>query len=191
VQETTRRRITFWRFISFVAAGSLPFVVMGLIINTESRRQANADAMTVAEIILSQTETVIAQSVNTAAMLLPLAGQPCGQADATLRQLSSLRPYFRVLALMQNDSLYCSSAFGEVSTSLHSLIPTLQALPNGLSLEMVRGTPKASERPALMVTLGASGGRGVLIVVDGQYCRVLQQSIFRKRQDRQRGTAGG
>jgi sensor c-di-GMP phosphodiesterase-like protein len=175
VQDTTtRRRITFWRLISFIVAASLPFIVMGLIIHTESRRQANADAMTVSEIILSQTETVIAQSVNTASMLLPMAGETCAQAEPTLRQLSSLRPYFRVLALIQNDSVYCSSAFGEVSTPLHILIPTLTTLPNGLSLEMVRGTPKASERPALMVTLGSSSGRGVLIVVDGQYLLDLQ-----------------
>jgi sensor c-di-GMP phosphodiesterase-like protein len=152
----------------------MPFIVMGLIIHTESRRQADADAMTVSEIILSQTETVIAQSVNTASMLLPLAGETCGQAESTLRQLSSLRPYFRVLGLIQNDSLYCSSAFGEVSAPLHLLIPSLTTLPNGLALEMVRGTPKASERPALMVTLGSSGGRGVLIVVDGQYLLDLQ-----------------
>jgi sensor c-di-GMP phosphodiesterase-like protein len=170
VREPKTQRLTLGRLAGFVLVAFLPFAVMALIIQQESGRQADTDAKMIAAIVLAQTEKIITQAIETASIFQPMAGASCEQSEPLLRQLAVSRPYFRVLALVRNGLIQCSSVSGsEAAQPLRQLPAALVDGNAGLSLALAARPPFSADRPVLLVLLRLPQGQGALVAVDSQY----------------------
>lgn len=166
---TSRARVSMWYGISMFLAAALPFLLAFPVLYIESQHRARDELAVANVVVIRQAESIVRQAVDMAGRMTELAGQPCDQVRQVLQQAGTLRPYFRSIALIDNNVLYCSSATGAFHLPLATLTPQTPNLPAGRSMFMAPGTPLVPGRPALLLFLGIAAGRGVLASVDGQY----------------------
>jgi sensor c-di-GMP phosphodiesterase-like protein len=172
-----RLRCSIKAGLVLASAAALPFLAAFPAIHMESRRNAEEALGVVNAVVIRQVETIIGAASEVAGRMSAVAGQPCPAAQEYLRLAGALRPYFRAVALIENNTLYCSSASGALHLPLNTVVPQMPELPMGRTLVMVSGTPLVPERPALLVFLGIMPGRGVLASVDGQYLLDLIDAV--------------
>ncbi|WP_258002202.1 EAL domain-containing protein [Burkholderia sp. WAC0059] len=143
----------------------------------EALHELRDGAELAAHAVRNQVETVLAQARETAAELVPLTTQTCGQVLPALRRKGAVEPYLRSMLLIDGDHIYCSSVSGAVNLALADYEGFPTSRPAGLWVRMVRGTPLRPQRAALLVGEPAPNGRSVAAVVEGQYLLDLLSAI--------------
>lgn len=164
-----RARFSLWHMVYLLLAVALPFLLAIPIVLHQAERRAQDQLRIVENLIISQSENIVAHAIQVASEIDPLAGQSCKNIARALREAGSLRPYFRTLAVIDRNVMYCSSVSGPLDRPLAQIVPGMTRLPPGVTLSTVPGTPLVPNRAALFVFLGIADGRGVLASVDGQY----------------------
>lgn len=179
-RSAQRARFTLWHLVYLFLAVALPFLLAIPVIYHQAERRAQDQLRIVENLVISQSENIVAHAIQVASEIDPLAGKPCKDIVLALREAGSLRPYFRTLAVIDRNVLYCSSVSGPLDRPLVQVVPTMVRLPPGVTLKLVPGTPLVPHRAALFVFLGTDEGRGVLASVDGQYLHDLISAVDRE-----------
>ncbi|OZI23666.1 hypothetical protein CAL26_09535 [Bordetella genomosp. 9] len=164
-----RERFFLWHMVYLLLSVALPFLLAIPIVLQQAERRAQDQLRIVENLVISQSENIVAHAIQVASEIDPLAGRSCKDVARILREAGSLRPYFRTLAVIDRNVIYCSSVSGPVDRPLAQMVPGMTKLPPGVTLSTVAGTPLVPDRAALFVFLGGDDGRGVLASVDGQY----------------------
>lgn len=98
--------------------------------------------------------------------LTRLVGRPCPEVRDALAALQTYVRYTRVVALVANGRVYCSSALGPIDVPLSAYVP-LHSVSTRISL--LRDTPFQSGTPVIAMFNPTGDGRGLLYIVEGAY----------------------
>ncbi|OZI59992.1 EAL domain-containing protein [Bordetella genomosp. 11] len=176
-RSAQRARFTLGHMVYLLLAVALPFLLAIPVIHHQAQRRAQDQLRIVENLVISQSENIVAHAIDVASEIDPLAGKSCKDIFDTLREAGSLRPYFRTLAVIDRNTLYCSSVSGALDRPLAQVVPGMTRLPAGVTISTVPGTPLVPNRAALFIFLGIDDGRGVLASVDGQYLHDLIAAV--------------
>jgi EAL domain-containing protein (putative c-di-GMP-specific phosphodiesterase class I) len=100
------------------------------------------------------------------AELAALAGRPCAQVERQLSELQTYVTYVRVITLVEDGRLYCSSALGAIDVPLSSY----RYKPGApVSIKLLPGTQFQPDVPVLALYHATSDRLGVLYIIEGEY----------------------
>lgn len=155
--KTRKRSI---RMAVTLASGLLPIVLGVVILYVQAERALKQSAEQTAEEAIQQFELMLDNTAQAARELLPLAGQPCIDVNLALREQVTRRPFVRSTNLIWDDTIYCSSLFGDV----HEKIAAGDY--DGGRLILMKGNPVTPDT-ALLVYRLSEGKRGAMSTLDG------------------------
>ncbi|WP_433771009.1 EAL domain-containing protein [Pseudomonas putida] len=155
--KTRKRSI---RMAVTLASGLLPIVLGVVILYVQAERALKQSAEQTAEEAIQQFELMLDNTAQAARELLPLAGQPCIDVNLALREQVTRRPFVRSTNLIWDDTIYCSSLFGDVHEK------TVSGDYDGGRLVLMKGNPVTPDT-ALLVYRLSEGKRGAMSTLDG------------------------
>ena len=155
--KTRKRSI---RMAVTLASGLLPIVLGVVILYVQAERALKQSAEQTAEEAIQQFELMLDNTAQAARELLPLAGQPCIDVNLALREQVTRRPFVRSTNLIWDDTIYCSSLFGDVHEK------TASGDYDGGRLVLMKGNPVTPDT-ALLVYRLSEGKRGAMSTLDG------------------------
>ncbi|WP_137806310.1 EAL domain-containing protein [Pseudomonas sp. G(2018)] len=156
----TRKRST--RIAVTLASGLLPVVLGAVILYMQAERTLKQSAELTAEDAIRQFELMLDNTAQAARELLPLAGQSCIDVNLALREQVTRRPFVRSTNLVWDDTIYCSSLFGDYHEKIAS------GDYAGGRLLLMKGNPVTPDTALLVYRLG-EGKRGVMSTLDGYH----------------------
>ncbi|MGY2339281.1 EAL domain-containing protein [Pseudomonas sp. SDO5532_S415] len=156
----TRKRST--RIAVTLASGLLPLVLGAVILYMQAERTLKQSAELTAEEAIRQFELMLDNTAQAARELLPLAGQSCIDVNLALREQVTRRPFVRSTNLVWDDTIYCSSLFGDYHEKIASGDYT------GGRLLLMKGNPVTPDTALLVYRLG-EGKRGAMSTLDGYH----------------------
>ena len=148
------------RYALIVLSGLLPIVLGVFILFWQANRSLELVATQTAEEAVRQFDLMLENAVLAADVVLPLAGQPCNQAELALRDQVTRRPFVRSVNLVWDNQIYCTSLFGEFKEAVN---PTNYT--NGV-LWLMTGNPITPDEP-LLVYRKQKDPRGALVSLYG------------------------
>ena len=171
---STPRHRRGWHVAIVLAAAVLPMLLAYPLVMREAERRAESEVTLTATLVLRQLDRIFSSTDRTIRDTAELLGRPCDDGvNRSLRELSTLRPYFRALLLIQDDRIYCSSLLGNIDLPI-SVYKDLHSLPPGRAITPTDRTPFVTDRGAVLVTLNQGGQSGVLAVIDERYLQDIQ-----------------
>ncbi|MDZ5431786.1 EAL domain-containing protein [Pseudomonas fluorescens] len=156
----TRKRST--RISVTLASGLLPVVLGAVILYMQAERTLKQSAELTAEAATRQFELMLDNTAQAARELLPLAGQSCIDVNLALREQVTRRPFVRSTNLVWDDTIYCSSLFGDYHEKIAS------GDYAGGRLQLMKGNPVTPDTALLVYRLG-EGKRGAMSMLDGYH----------------------
>lgn len=156
----TRKRST--RIAVTLASGLLPVVLGAVILYMQAERTLKQSAELTAEDAIRQFELMLDNTAQAARELLPLAGQSCIDVNLALREQVTRRPFVRSTNLVWDDTIYCSSLFGDYHEKIAS------GDYAGGRLLLMKGNPVTPDTALLVYRLG-EGKRGAMSTLDGYH----------------------
>ncbi|MDY7577113.1 EAL domain-containing protein [Herbaspirillum sp. RTI4] len=157
------------RVLLMLAFAFAPLLILWQLLIADADRHIATEVSSSSRFVLRQSDAILDKAVTMSNSLASLVGTSCSYAQQRLQPEGTLQPYYRTLWLVKDNRVYCSSAVAVIDQPLKEILPWVTDLPVGRNFYMVKGTPLVPDRPAIVVSLGLSKGRGVLVVVDGQY----------------------
>ncbi|CAO98344.1 EAL domain-containing protein [Erwinia tasmaniensis] len=153
-----------------VVAGLLPLLLCLFFTFIEARQTGARQQEMTAAALLSQAEHISDLAWDMTDSLQTFSNRPCKDIRSQLQKLGALNPYFRSVGLTQDNTVYCSSAFGATRGPVAGMIRHALPAPGQswwtLSLA---GTFGVQDRPAVIFMRQTPGKTGSYAVVDGQY----------------------
>lgn len=107
------RRHRGTRTVVTVLSGLLPMLLGFVILYMQAERALKHNAEQTAEEAVRQFELMLDNTAQAARELLPLAGKSCIDVNLALREQVTRRPFVRSTNLVWNNTIYCSSLFGD------------------------------------------------------------------------------
>lgn len=160
LKAKTRTRRT--RIAITLASGLLPVVLGVVILYMQAERTLKQSAELTAEEAIRQFELMLDNTSQAARELLPLAGQSCIDVNLALREQVTRRPFVRSTNLVWDDTIYCSSLFGDYHEKIAS------GDYAGGRLLLMKGNPVTPDT-ALLVYRLSEGKRGAMSTLDGYH----------------------
>jgi sensor c-di-GMP phosphodiesterase-like protein len=154
-------------------SGLLPVLLGGAMLYMQAQRVLEQSAALTAEESVRQFDLMLDNTAQAAQVLLPLAGQPCKSVTLALREQVTRRPFVRSTNLVKDNTLYCSSLFGEINEKID---------PGDYAegkLWLMNGNP-VTPGTALLVYRLSDGQRGALSTLDGYHLSNVLRLIGRK-----------
>ena len=154
-------------------SGVLPVLLGGAMLYMQAQRVLEQSATLTAEESVRQFDLMLDNTALAAQVLLPLAGQPCKSVTLALREQVTRRPFVRSTNLVKDNTLYCSSLFGEINEQID---------PGDYTegkLWLMNGNP-VTPGTALLVYRLSDGQRGALSTLDGYHLSNVLRLIGRK-----------
>ncbi|PWB31825.1 cyclic diguanylate phosphodiesterase [Pseudomonas sp. SDI] len=142
--------------------GILPMLLGLLILNWQAHRELAARAQSTAAQAVEHIDWIVSNLAGAAHSLLPLAGEPCDNAQLPLREVVTRTSFVRSTNLFSNDNLYCSSLFGPYSEPVKT-----DEYVDG-TLRLMDGN-SVTPGHALLVYLERNGKHGALTTADGDH----------------------
>jgi sensor c-di-GMP phosphodiesterase-like protein len=110
VNTSRKRRI---RSAVTLLSGLLPVLLGFAILYLQAERTLQHSSEQTAEAAIRQFELMLDNNAQAARELLPLAGQNCNDVQLALREQVTRRPFVRSTSLVWDNTIYCSSLFGD------------------------------------------------------------------------------
>ncbi|MFK0310744.1 EAL domain-containing protein [Pseudomonas sp. NPDC090233] len=151
-----------WRTLLPWGIGVLPLAFGLVVMNWQIERELRASSQATTLQVVQQVERILDSLAGTAQTLLPLAGSPCEQAQLALRSQVTRNAFVRSTNLFRNNTLYCTSLFGEFDEPVDARDYT-----DG-KLWLMDGN-SVTPGHALLVYRASDGERGVIVTVDGDH----------------------
>jgi sensor c-di-GMP phosphodiesterase-like protein len=155
-------------------SGLLPVLLGFVILYMQAERVLRLNSQHTAEEATRQFELMLDNTAQAAHELLPLAGKSCIDVNLALREQVTRRPFVRSTNLLWDDTLYCSSLFGDYH---EKIAPGDYA--NG-QLLLMKGNPVTPDT-ALLVYRLSDGKRGAMSTLDGYHLSNLLRLIGRQK----------
>ncbi|MFT2938750.1 CSS-motif domain-containing protein [Enterobacter sp. 03-F-08-SI-ECC] len=108
-------------------------------------------------------DNVLLSLENHRSLLQPLVGQPCPQAQLTLRKQAAILQTVRSIALIKDGVLYCSSIFGSRNVPLRDFLKELPDSTAKLILSTDQWLLKGSPILIQWYPVSADGEAGVIV----------------------------
>ncbi|MFU2326206.1 EAL domain-containing protein [Pseudomonas sp. NFX98] len=156
-----------------LASGLLPVVLGFGILYMQAERALQQSAQQTAEEAIRQFELMLDNTAQAARELLPLAGQSCLDVNLALREQVTRRPFVRSTNLVWDDTIYCSSLFGDYHEKISS------GDYSGGRLLLMKGNPVTPDT-ALLVYRLSDGKRGAMSTLDGYHLSNVLRLIGRQ-----------
>ncbi|KQN64086.1 MULTISPECIES: EAL domain-containing protein [unclassified Erwinia] len=151
-------------------AGQLPLLLCLVFTFIEARQIVKRQLEITATMLLTQADHISDQAWTMNDRLRQFSTRDCPEVKSTLQQFGTLYPYFRSIGLTQNDEIYCSSAYGELPSTLERMIRRpLPALHKAWWTLSLAGTAGVLDRPAVLFMRETPDAFGTYALVDGQY----------------------
>ncbi|MCW8274984.1 EAL domain-containing protein [Pseudomonas sp. PCH199] len=160
LKAKTRKRSI--RIAVTLASGLLPVLLGGVILYMQAERALKQDVQQTAEDAIRQFDLMFDNTAEAAHELLPLAGKSCSDVNLALRQQVTRRPFVRSTNLIWDDTIYCSSLFGDY----HEKIPAGDYA--GGRLLLMKGNLVTPDTALLMYRLGERK-QGAMSYLDGYH----------------------
>ncbi|EJM18304.1 EAL domain-containing protein [Pseudomonas sp. GM21] len=152
----------------------LPPVILGCaILYMQAERALEHSSRQTAEEALRQFDLMLDNTAQSARELLPLAGKNCNDVKLALREQVTRRPFVRSASLVWDDTIYCSSLFGDSQEKI-----TAGDYAQGRLL-LMSGNP-VTPNTALLVYRLSEGKQGALTTLDGYHLSNVLRLIGRK-----------
>ncbi|MDQ0127181.1 sensor c-di-GMP phosphodiesterase-like protein [Pseudomonas lini] len=155
-----------------VLSGLLPVLLGFAILYMQAERTLQQSTRLTAEEAVSQFELMFDNTAEAARELLPLAGQRCNDVKLALREQVTRRPFVRSTNLVWDDSIYCSSLFGDYQEKINAGDYTQGQLS-------LMKSNKVTPDSALLVYRLSEGQRGALSALDGYHLSNVLRLIGR------------
>ncbi|KJH78081.1 EAL domain-containing protein [Pseudomonas sp. ES3-33] len=169
--KTRRKRSS--RIVVTLLSALLPIVLGGVILYLQAQRTLEQGSRLTAEEAVLQFDLMLDNTAQAAEKLLPLAGQPCADVNLALREQVTRRPFVRATNLLWDDTIYCSSLFGETH---EKIAPGDYSHGQLLLMKGNRVTPDT----ALLVYRLSKGKQGAMSILDGYHLSNILRLIGRK-----------
>ncbi|WP_408596451.1 EAL domain-containing protein [Pseudomonas sp. PLMAX] len=170
----TKARQRRMRVAVTLLSGLLPILLGFAILHMQAERVLGHSTEHTAEEALRQFELMLDNTAQAARELLPLAGQSCIDVNLALREQVTKRPFVRSTNLLWDDTIYCSSLFGDYHEKIAS-----GDFADG-QLLLMKGNPVTPDT-ALLVYRISDGKRGALSTLDGYHLSNLLRLIGRQK----------
>lgn len=138
----------------------LPIALGMVMLSWQAERTLKQISTQAARDSVQQFDLMLDHAARAASDLLPLAGQDCEPNLFALRDQVTRRPYVRSTNLVRNNTLYCSSLFGDFNEPFNAA-----NYVDG-SLWLMGGNP-VTPGTALLIYRLAAGDRSALVAIDG------------------------
>jgi sensor c-di-GMP phosphodiesterase-like protein len=155
-----------------VLSGLLPVLLGFAILHMQAERTLQQSTRQSADHAVRQFDLMLDNTAQAARELLPLAGQRCSDIKLALREQVTRRPFVRSTNLIWDNSIYCSSLFGEYQETINSGDYTQG------QLLLMKGNPVTPDRAFLVYRL-TEGQRGALSTLDGYHLSNILRLIDR------------
>ncbi|QCY12734.1 EAL domain-containing protein [Pseudomonas sp. MPC6] len=155
-----------------VLSGLLPVSLGFAILYMQAERTLQQSSRLTAEQAVSQFELMFDNTAEAARELLPLAGQRCNDVKLALREQVTRRPFVRSANLVWDDSIYCSSLFGDYQERINA-----GDYAHG-QLLLMKSNPVTPDS-ALLVYRLSEGQRSALSALDGYHLSNVLRLIGR------------
>lgn len=160
-----------------VIAGLLPLILCLIFTFIEARQAVKRQQEVTASMLLSQAEHISDMAWNMSDRLRQFNNRSCNEIKFKLQQFGTLYPYFRSVGVTQDDTVFCSSAFGDTQGTLETMMrQPMPAQRKAWWSLSVAGTFGVQDRPAVVFMREIPGGFGTYAVVDGQYLIDVMQA---------------
>ena len=150
------------RIVVTVLSGLLPMLLGFAILYMQAERALKHSTEQTAEEAVRQFELMLDNTAQAARELLPLAGQSCIDVNLALREQVTRRPFVRSTNLVWDNTIYCSSLFGDY----HEKIDAGDYTQGQLLL--MKGNLVTPDTALLVYRLG-EGKQGALSTLDGYH----------------------
>lgn len=100
------------RIVVTLLSGLLPILLGFAILYVQAERALQHSSELTAEEAIRQFDLMLENTAQAARDLLPLAGQNCNDIELALREQVTRRPFVRSTNMVWDDTIYCSSLFG-------------------------------------------------------------------------------
>ncbi|MHC8400848.1 EAL domain-containing protein [Pseudomonas sp. MDT1-17] len=167
------RRKRSVRIAVTLLSGLLPVLLGFAILYMQAERALKHSTEQTAEEAIHQFELMLDNTAQAAHELLPLAGQHCNDVKLALREQVTRRPFVRSTSLVQDNTLYCSSLFGDYQETVNPGDYTQG------KLWLMNGNP-VTPNTALLVYRLSEGKQGALTTLDGYHLSNVLRLIGRK-----------
>jgi sensor c-di-GMP phosphodiesterase-like protein len=171
LKAKSRRRSI--RIAVTLLSGLLPVLLGSVILYMQAERALRQSAQQTAEEAIRQFELMLDNTAQAARELLPLAGQSCSDVNLALREQVTRRPFVRSTNLVWDDTIYCSSLFGDYHEKMAS-----GDFSQG-QLELMKGNPVTPDTALLVYRLGM-GKQGAMSTLDGYHLSNVLRLIGRQ-----------
>ncbi|VVM45748.1 putative cyclic di-GMP phosphodiesterase PdeG [Pseudomonas fluorescens] len=169
--KTRRQRGT--RIVVTALSGLLPILLGFAILYVQAQRTLEQSTRLTAEEAVRQFELMLDNTAQAARVLLPLAGQTCNDVNLALREQVTRRPFVRSTNLVWDNTIYCSSLFGDAQETIDPGDYTQG------TLWLMNGNP-VTPNTALLVYRISEGQQGALSTLDGYHLANVLRLIGRK-----------
>ncbi|MHC8286723.1 EAL domain-containing protein [Pseudomonas sp. XS1P51] len=167
------RRKRSLRMTVTVLSGLLPMLLGFAILYMQAERALKHSTEQTAEEAIRQFELMLDNTAQAARELLPLAGQSCIDVNLKLREQVTRRPFVRSTNLVWDNTIYCSSLFGDYHEKIVSGDYTQG------QLLLMKGNPVTPDT-ALLVYRLSEGKQGAMSTLDGYHLSNALRMIGRK-----------
>lgn len=151
-----------WRSLLPWVIGLLPLVFGLMVMNWQIDRDLRTSSQATTRQVVAQIERVLDNLAGAAQALLPLASTPCVEAQLALRGEVTRNAFVRSTNLVRDNTLYCSSLFGEFDEPVDAADYT-----DG-KLWLMDGN-SVTPGHALLVYRASDGDHGAITTVDGDH----------------------
>lgn len=160
----TKKRHGRWTLRALLPwlVGALPVVCGVLIMHWQAQRELQARAQSATHQVMGHFERILDNIAGAANALLPLARQPCEQAELALREQVTRGSFVRSTNLFRDNELHCSSLFGDFSEPVDA-----RDYVDG-SLWLMNGN-SVTPGHALLAYRLSKGNDGAITTVDGDH----------------------
>ncbi|BBT39977.1 phage resistance protein [Pseudomonas putida] len=159
VKRSARRG---WRVLLPWAVGALPLLCGLAIMHWQAQRELQNTSQATTRQVVEQVEHILDNISNAAKELLPLVGRPCDEIDLALRSQVTRNAFVRSTNLFHNNTLYCSSLFGNFDEPVDA-----QDYTDG-RLWLMSGNSVTPNHP-LLAYRASNAGSGAIATVDGDH----------------------
>lgn len=157
-----KTRRTPIRIALTVLSGLVPVLLGFAILYMQAERALKHNTEQTAEEAIRQFELMLDNTAEAARELLPLAGQRCIDVNLALREQVTRRPFVRSTNLVWDDTIYCSSLFGDYQEKL-----TAGDYSKG-EIVLMKGNLVTPDSALLVYRLNA-GKQGAMSALDGYH----------------------
>lgn len=161
LRSYTRRRL-LPRLVFSLSMALLPLLLGSLIIYWQTLHHLSVEARTASNEAVRLFDVMLSNASGAARVALLHADEPCDDATQVLREQVAVVPFVRSVNLTRDDTIYCTSLFGEFEEHLE---PEFYA---GGELRLMAGN-RVTPDSALLVLRRVEGSNAALATVDGRY----------------------